>query len=318
MGNGATRSWRVRGRASSSADVVSDDLDVEIDLRSGDPAISLRSRAVQGASDAVELESVPGDHVADVVPLFESPVHARPTTEPATDVAFRVLPVRGMLGRAISRADSEHATGLAYEASKRASDMLVSTLLFLLLLPLLIVLFVLVRVTSPGPALYRQERIGRDGTLFTIFKFRTMSIDADQRLDEMVELAERGEVSAVDGPVFKAPDDPRVTKVGRFLRRTNLDELPQVLNILAGQMSLVGPRPLVAEEVETLDSGVATSRHAVRPGITCLWQVLRTDDMSFDERMELDLVYNERRSFSLDMVLVMLTPIAVVRGSRSY
>jgi hypothetical protein len=192
MWNGIARTLRLSERASTGADALAEDAEVEIDLRSGEPEVSLQPRSVPGVSETVELDQVPVGDIADVVPLFETPVSAPPPAQSATESAVAALPVRGMLGRAISRADSEHATQLAYEASERASNVLVSTVLFLLLAPLLVILFVLVRFTSPGPALYRQERVGRDGSTFAIFKFRSMSIDADQRLDEMNELTDRG------------------------------------------------------------------------------------------------------------------------------
>ncbi len=315
MGNdtASVRWWGERAQTP-----VDDDVDIVVDLRSGEPEVSLRLDSIQVAPEAVRLTWIPDDGLADVIPLFGQPVRTEPTSELTREVEAFKLPTRGMLGRALSRTDPHHTVGTTYSTLKRVSDLLVSTFLFVLLIPVLIAVAIAVRVTSPGPALYRQERVGRHGSPFTIYKFRTMSVGADQRLEEMDDLANNGDVSAVDGPVFKAPDDPRITKLGRILRRTNLDELPQLLNILAGHMSLVGPRPLVDDEIETLNPDQVMVRQAARPGVTCLWQVARTHNMTFDERIDLDLFYAKRRSVSLDVALVLSTPIAILRGARSY
>jgi len=321
MGNGTASVWRWGDRARVPANAAVDvdvEPDIVIDLRSGEPEVSLQLDSIQVAPAAVRLTSIPGDGLADVIPLFEEPIPTDASSELTREITSFKLPTRGMLGRAISRTDPQHTVGATYSVLKRVSDLLVSTLLFVLLIPVLVAVAIAVRVTSPGPALYRQQRVGRHGSPFTIFKFRTMSDGADQRLEEMDDLASSGQVNAVDGPVFKAPDDPRITKVGRILRRTNLDELPQLLNILAGHMSLVGPRPLVDEEIETLDPDQVTVRQAARPGVTCLWQVARTNDMTFDERIDLDLFYAKQRSVSLDVALVLSTPVAILRGARSY
>jgi lipopolysaccharide/colanic/teichoic acid biosynthesis glycosyltransferase len=290
--------------------VAQDDAVIEIDLRFADPAVVLPAdespSTVHGANGTIAGWDVPVP-----LPLRPPSVGAEPSTSPEHALG-------GLLQNVVVRSGTRTTVGLTYAVLKRASDVLLSSVLFLVLLPLLVMLAAAVGFTSRGPVVYRQKRVGRDKSTFTIFKFRTMTVDADQRLDEMAELAETGELEPVDGPVFKAPDDPRVTKVGRLLRKTNLDELPQLLNILAGNMALVGPRPLVAQEIETLDPQHATVRQSVRPGITCLWQVVRTGHMTFAERMALDLLYVERRSVSVDMALVFLTPIAVLKGNRSY
>jgi len=210
--------------------------------------------------------------------------------------------------------------GFAWLAApaKRTSDILLAGGLLLLALPMMAAAAVAVRMMSPGPIFYTQERCGRNGRSFKIIKFRSMVPDAEERIDEMVELAKATELRTSDAPMFKSADDPRITTVGRFLRRTGIDELPQLLNVLRGEMSLVGPRPLVPDEARTLGLVVAGLRHAVRPGLTCLWQVLRTSDTSFDERIQLDLLYTRRRSLVLDLALIAMTPVALVVGDSSH
>jgi exopolysaccharide biosynthesis polyprenyl glycosylphosphotransferase len=177
--------------------------------------------------------------------------------------------------------------------------------------PLLLGVALLVRVTSRGPVLFRQVRVGRDGREFRIFKFRSMYVDAEARLAELRHLNEH------DGVLFKIRDDPRVTPVGRWLRRFSLDELPQLLNVLAGQMSLVGPRPPLPAEVAAYAADVRR-RLAVKPGMTGLWQVSGRSDLSWEEAVRLDLRYVENWSLSLDLVILLRTMTAVVRSSGAY
>lgn len=192
---------------------------------------------------------------------------------------------------------------------KRALDVAVGSVLVLLLAPVLLGIAVAIRVTSGSPVLFRQPRIGYRGEPFTIFKFRTMWQDADAR---RAELAARNEAG---GPLFKLRDDPRVTPVGRFLRRWSLDELPQLLNVLRGEMSLVGPRPLPMEDVR--DDPWAYVRAQVRPGITGLWQVNGRHELPVDEFLRYELFYVENWSIALDLSILWRTIPAVVsrRGS---
>jgi lipopolysaccharide/colanic/teichoic acid biosynthesis glycosyltransferase len=145
-----------------------------------------------------------------------------------------------------------------------------------------------------------------------------MVSDADKLVPDMAKLAEATGLQTTDAPMFKSADDPRVTRVGRVLRRTGIDELPQLFNVVAGHMSLVGPRPLVPEEAASLAPHAAERRHSVRPGLTCLWQVLRQEDTSFAERMQLDLLYVNHQSLALDVALIALTPPAIAGGNGSY
>ena len=183
--------------------------------------------------------------------------------------------------------------------------------LLMLFGPLLLVVALCVRVTSRGPVLFRQVRVGRDGSEFRIFKFRSMYVDAEARLAELRHLNEH------DGVLFKMRDDPRVTPAGRWLRRLSLDELPQLLNVIAGQMSLVGPRPPLPAEVAVYADDVRR-RLAVKPGMTGLWQVSGRSDLSWEETVRLDLRYVENWSLSLDLVILLRTMTAVVRSSGAY
>jgi exopolysaccharide biosynthesis polyprenyl glycosylphosphotransferase len=194
---------------------------------------------------------------------------------------------------------------------KELVDRLGALILLVLFGPVLLAVALCVRVTSRGPVLFRQVRVGRDGGEFRIFKFRSMYVDAEARLAELRHLNEH------DGVLFKIRDDPRVTPVGRWLRRFSLDELPQLLNVLAGQMSLVGPRPPLPQEVAAYADDVRR-RLAVKPGMTGLWQVSGRSDLSWEETVRLDLRYVENWSLSLDLVILLRTMTAVVRSSGAY
>jgi exopolysaccharide biosynthesis polyprenyl glycosylphosphotransferase len=180
------------------------------------------------------------------------------------------------------------------------------------LLPVFAVIALLVRLSSPGPALFRQTRVGRDGRTFPMLKFRSMFVDAESRLAAL----KSQNVHNV-GTLFKMYDDPRVTRLGRVLRRYSLDELPQLLNVVAGQMSLVGPRPPLPAEVSEYESP-AMRRLLVKPGITGLWQVSGRSDLSWAESVRLDLRYVENWSPALDLGILWKTAAAVVRGSGAY
>ncbi len=190
-------------------------------------------------------------------------------------------------------------------------DRIGAVLLLVIFGPLLLAVALCVRCTSRGPVLFRQVRVGRDGRLFRIFKFRSMYVDAEARLAELRHLNEH------DGVLFKMRDDPRVTPVGRYLRRFSLDELPQLLNVLLGQMSLVGPRPPLPSEVAAYADDVRR-RLAVKPGMTGLWQVSGRSDLPWEEAVRLDLRYVENWSLSLDLVILLRTMTAVVRSSGAY
>jgi exopolysaccharide biosynthesis polyprenyl glycosylphosphotransferase len=194
---------------------------------------------------------------------------------------------------------------------KELFDRIGALALLVLFGPVLLAVALSVRLTSRGPVLFRQVRVGRDGRQFRIFKFRSMYVDAEARLAELRHLNEH------DGVLFKIRDDPRVTPVGRWLRRFSLDELPQLLNVVSGQMSLVGPRPPLPQEVAAYADDVRR-RLAVKPGMTGLWQVSGRSDLPWEEAVRLDLRYVENWSLSLDLVILLRTMTAVVRSSGAY
>jgi len=193
-------------------------------------------------------------------------------------------------------------------ALKRALDIAVSLLLLALAGPIILLVALAIRITSPGSILFKQKRIGLNGRMFTLYKFRTMIEDAHARLDEVAHLNE------MNGPAFKAKDDPRVTPVGKFMRRFSLDEIPQFWNVLKGDMSLVGPRPPIPEEVASYHRW-HRRRLSMKPGLTCLWQVSgRNDIQDFDRWMKLDLQYIDNWSPSLDLKILLRTIPAVLSG----
>lgn len=205
---------------------------------------------------------------------------------------------------------------LAQETSKRAMDLIVSLALIISVAPLLLVLWLAVRLTSRGPALFRQERLGRDRKPFTVLKLRTMRIDNDDRIhrDYVTSLLSSGSAAPAGGSgLFKLDADPRVTRVGVWLRRTSLDELPQLINVLRGEMSLVGPRPVLPWEAQLFPDAYQP-RFAVKPGITGLWQVSGRSKLSMRTALELDVEYVLRRSFAFDLGILFRTVPALFRG----
>jgi exopolysaccharide biosynthesis polyprenyl glycosylphosphotransferase len=195
--------------------------------------------------------------------------------------------------------------------AKRLMDIVVSLLLLVLLGPLLAVVAVAIKLTSPGPILFVQERVGMNKRLFKLYKFRSMFMDAEKRRCELSHLNE------MDGPVFKIKNDPRVTPVGRFIRATSIDELPQLVNVLRGQMSLVGPRPPLLEEVDCYE-WLYRRRLSIKPGITCLWQISGRNEISFKQWMQLDQQYIDNWSLWLDIkILAQTVPAVLIRKGAS-
>jgi exopolysaccharide biosynthesis polyprenyl glycosylphosphotransferase len=192
-------------------------------------------------------------------------------------------------------------------AFKRLIDVGVSLIMLALAIPVISIAALLIKLTSPGSILFKQPRIGLNGRKFTLYKFRTMIADAHARREEVAHLNE------MNGPVFKAKDDPRVTPVGRFLRRFSLDELPQFWNVLKGDMSLVGPRPPIPEEVASYHRW-HRRRLSMKPGMTCLWQISGRNDIDFDRWMQLDLQYIDNWSPTLDFKILLRTIPAVLSG----
>ena len=202
-------------------------------------------------------------------------------------------------------------TSLLDAALRRALDVVVSAAALLLLLPVLALVALLIRLDSPGPVLFVQTRVGKHGQPFSVFKFRSMFTDAEARLHTVLPTNERS------GPVFKMRSDPRITRVGRGLRRCSLDEVPQLLNVLRGEMSLVGPRPALPREV-ALYTPAQHQRLSVLPGLTGLWQVSGRATLSFEESVALDLAYVQRQSFWLNVVILARTVPAVLTGHGAY
>lgn len=196
-----------------------------------------------------------------------------------------------------------------YWLLKRTQDIILSTIALLILWPVMLVIAVLIRLDSPGSPIFVQERVGRDGKIFKFYKFRSMVNNAESMLDDLMEQNE------MDGPAFKITNDPRITRIGRFIRKTSIDELPQLWNILKGDMSIVGPRPPLPREVEQYDD-YQMQRLYVTPGLSCYWQIQPDrNSLSFDEWLELDLKYIKERSFLIDWKIIFAT-FGAVFGMR--
>ena len=200
---------------------------------------------------------------------------------------------------------------LGYEHGKRLIDVVASLLALILLVPLLVAIVVCIRLSGRGPILFKQERLGRDGKRFWCYKFRTMVPDAESQLSRSPDLIAQFREN------FKIRSDPRVTRIGAILRRSSLDELPQLWNVLRGDMSLIGPRPIVEQELDKY--GVHASRLlTVKPGLGGIWQVSGRSETSYDDRVAMDMRYIEIRSLALDLKLVILTAMVVIRGRGAY
>lgn len=204
-----------------------------------------------------------------------------------------------------------HAPRQPDAAGKRLLDLALAGGAMLALAPLFAAVALALRLESPGPVLFRQTRIGKDGTPFTIFKFRSMYMDAEARRAGLLAQSDR------EGICFKARHDPRITRVGRVLRRFSIDELPQILNVLRGDMAIVGPRPALPQEVAAYPAR-ALGRLAVKPGLTGIWQVSGRAEIGFDRMIDMDLAYARSRSLLLDLVLIAMTFRAVVSGRGAY
>lgn len=194
---------------------------------------------------------------------------------------------------------------------KRALDLSVAAFVLLVTLPIWLIIVIAIKLDSPGPAIFQQERVGLRGRRFRFYKFRSMTNGADRLKPGLRHLSE------VDGPVFKVRQDPRMTRVGRILRRTSLDELPQLLNVLKGEMSLVGPRPPVPEEVAQYRPS-DTVRLAVKPGLTCWWQVRGRSQLDFDTWMAYDREYVYGLSLPVDLLILVRTVWAVLSCRGAY
>jgi exopolysaccharide biosynthesis polyprenyl glycosylphosphotransferase len=192
--------------------------------------------------------------------------------------------------------------------TKRVCDLVGAFLGLLLLAPLILVTAIAIKLTSRGPIIYRQQRFGLNKRIFSMLKFRSMVVEAEVLQAKLEHLNE------ISGPAFKIANDPRVTSIGRFLRKMSIDELPQLVNVLLGDMSLVGPRPLPTRDVSRFSEAWLMRRFSVKPGLTCLWQVMGRSDIDFGRWIELDLEYLDRWSLTLDVGILLKTIPAVLKG----
>ena len=198
-----------------------------------------------------------------------------------------------------------------YLLIKRFFDIVLSLIALVILFPLFLVVGLAIKFESPGPVIYAQERVGKNGKHFVLYKFRSMCQDADKKLTELKNKNE------ADGPVFKIAEDPRVTNVGRFIRKNSIDEFPQLINIIKGDMSIVGPRPPLPCEVKQYTSQ-QMHRLDVKPGLTCYWQISGRSDISFQRWVELDLKYINECSLWTDLKIIIKTVPAVFSGRGAY
>jgi len=200
---------------------------------------------------------------------------------------------------------------------KRPFDIFFSILAIIIFFPLMIIIAIAIKIFDEGNIIYTQKRVGYKGREFKILKFRTMYIDADKKLKELLE--NNAEARKEWETLYKLKNDPRITPIGRFLRKTSLDELPQFFNVLKGDMSIVGPRPVTKEELELFYKDKAKLYKSVRPGITGYWQVEgRNDVKSYDDRVNMDVWYIKNQSFVLDLKIILKTVFAVLRMKGSY
>ena len=295
---------------------VVDSVDEPVDVE----GVTVHGDASQVA-DAVRMTGADTVAVAGNVPLSPEsirrvswdlePLGANIVIAPSLmDVAGPRIAVRPVEGLPLLHVEQPTLRGLK-RLIKETYDPIVATLGLILLSPFLFAIAVAIKIDSPGPAFFRQTRIGRRGKPFTIVKFRTMSVDAEARKADLAHLNEGA------GPLFKMKSDPRITRVGSFLRKTSLDELPQLFNVVTGNMSLVGPRPHLPEEIELFGDDFRR-RLLVKPGLTGLWQVSGRSDLTFDESVRVDLHYVENWSLALDSVILAKTVTTVVKGSGAY
>ncbi|MDY5007497.1 sugar transferase [Candidatus Allofournierella merdipullorum] len=235
---------------------------------------------------------------ASVIPDYNEFIPSRPTVELAGE--YKLVNVR-----------STPDKGPVWTFIKRSMDVVGAAIGLMLASPIMLVTAIAVKRCDGGPVIFAQERVGKDGRHFKMYKFRSMYRDAEARLAELQKY------NQVDGPAFKMVNDPRITPVGKFIRKTSIDELPQLLNILKGEMSIVGPRPPLPREVAQY-SDWDWGRLAVKPGLTCYWQVSGRSDVSFDEWMRLDLKYVEEQGLWTDLKILFKTVAVVLRGDGAY
>ena len=267
----------------------------------------LRNTVVDEVVIALPMRSL-HDHAAQIVQVCENQGIGMRVLSSIFDLKLARISHDELEGASIIT----HHTGFAEGwpvLVKRAIDIVASLTLLVLCAPILILAAIAIKVTSPGPIFFTQKRLGLNKRVFNIYKFRTMIPNAEQKIRELEHLNE------VSGPVFKIKADPRITTIGKFLRKTSIDELPQLFNVLEGEMSLVGPRPLPIRDYEGFNEDWQRRRFSVRPGITCLWQIKGRNSIPFEKWMQLDLQYIDRWSLWLDLEILARTIPAVLKGS---
>lgn len=208
----------------------------------------------------------------------------------------------------IRETDVRSQSNMMYDVVKRIIDIVCSMLGIICLSPILLIVSIIIKLDSKGPVIFKQKRVGLNGKEFNIYKFRSMVVNAEEL---KAKLQAQNEMS---GPMFKMKEDPRVTKIGKFIRKTSIDELPQLFNVLKGEMSLVGPRPSLPNEVKDFESWML-KRLDVKPGLTCIWQVSGRNDIDFEDWMKLDIKYVNERSIFLDIKLILKT-VLVLFGDK--
>jgi exopolysaccharide biosynthesis polyprenyl glycosylphosphotransferase len=284
--------WKVVGSFEDVTDLVLD-LDAHAIVVSPTPAMS-----------AEKLRQLAWDLEDSGVDMMVAPA--------LVDVAGPRIHMTPVEGQTLLQVQTPRLTGIR-ALVKVTFDRVLSLLALLALSPILALIALVVRLESPGPALFRQVRVGQGGRSFVMYKFRSMYADSDKRIDEL-----REQNAHKAGPLFKMGDDPRITRVGRILRRCSLDELPQLLNVVRGHMSLVGPRPPLPSEVERYEVSHVYRRLMVRPGLTGLWQVSGRADLNWRETVRLDLYYVENWSLTMDLSILWKTLGAVLKGRGAY
>ncbi len=211
----------------------------------------------------------------------------------------------------VDESDTEGSPTVLYSCCKRLFDLLIGSFILVLLLPILPLIALMIKLDTRGPVIFKQDRVGENGKIFKFYKFRSMVHEAENSRDELIRLNEQ------DGPIFKIKSDPRITSVGKFLRRSSLDEIPQIFNVIRGNMSIVGPRPPLLTEVAGYQPW-HMKRLTVKPGITCLWQISGRSQIGFDEWMRLDMEYLKTRSIRTDLLIFLKTIPAVIARKGAY
>ena len=235
--------------------------------------------------------------------MIDGDVNQISRTQALGSQADKIITLQPYIGTA-------HRPG-AEAMAKRIMDFGLGSLILLASLPIMVLLILAIKANSAGPIFFVQRRVGQGGKIFKLYKFRSMITDADAIKSSLQLFNEK------DGPIFKMKSDPRITTVGKFMRRHSLDELPQLFNVLSGDMSLVGPRPPLPEEVLNYESW-HLRRLAVKPGLTCTWQISGRSHLSFDEWMKLDIAYIDNWSLSLDLTLIWKTVKVVINADGAY